>query len=104
MKISNDVSKGITDSINNIDKKTISSNKKGLIKNNDVSDLKNSSEINLSQNAQDIKKAKELAAPSKSIDNDKVAHFKKLIQEGKYKVNAEDIADKMVDEHLLMLS
>lgn len=57
-----------------------------------------SSKVNLSQRAQDIKKAKEIALAAPDIREDKVAKLQKLIDDGKYKVDAKDIADKMVDE------
>ncbi len=60
-----------------------------------------SSKTDLSARSQEIKKAKELATPSTSIDEAKVARLQKLIDEGKYKVDAEEIADRLVDEHLL---
>ncbi len=60
-----------------------------------------SSNVDLSARSQEIKKAKDLATPSGSIDEAKVARLQKLIDEGKYKVDAEDIADRLVDEHLL---
>ncbi len=61
-----------------------------------------SAKLNLSDRAQDIKKAKEVAMATPDVDEAKVAHFQKLIDEGKYKVDAESVADRMVDEHLMM--
>lgn len=57
-----------------------------------------STKVNLSQRAQDIKKAKEIALATPDIREEKVAKLQKLIDDGKYKVDAKDIADKMVDE------
>lgn len=66
-------------------------------------DVESSSKLNLSDRAQDIKKAKDLASKGvNDIDEAKVAKFQKLIDDGKYKVDAQSIADKMVDEHLMM--
>ena len=62
-----------------------------------------SSTVNLSQRAQDIKKAKELAKAAPDIREDRVAELQKLIDQGKYKVDAKDVADKMVDEELQWL-
>ncbi len=56
--------------------------------------------VQLSPRVQDIKKIKELAMNAPDVDGDKVAKFKQMIAEGKYKVDAKAIADKMVDEHL----
>ena len=57
-----------------------------------------SATVELSQRAQDMKKAKEIAKAAPDIREDKVAALQKQIDEGKYKVSAKDIADKMVDE------
>jgi len=58
------------------------------------------SKVDLSPRAQDMKKAKEAAHAAPDINEEKVARLQKMIDEGKYKVDAEDIADKMVDEHI----
>jgi len=60
------------------------------------------SRVDLSTRAQDIKKAKEIAsAKTDEIDEAKVARLQKLIDEGKYKVDADTLASKILDEHLL---
>lgn len=59
--------------------------------------------VNLSERAQDIRKAKELALASPDVDTDKVEKLRKLIDEGKYKVDAKAVADRMVNEGLLNL-
>lgn len=56
--------------------------------------------VELSSRAQDVKKIKELAQNTPDVDAAKVEKFKKLITEGKYKVDAKAVADRMVDEHL----
>lgn len=56
--------------------------------------------VELSPRVQDIKKIKELAKNAPDVDADKVAKFKQMIAEGKYKVDAKAVANKMVDEHL----
>lgn len=56
--------------------------------------------VELSSRAQDIQKAKEIAKNSPDVDMDKVEKFKRLIAEGKYKVDAKAVADRMVEEHL----
>lgn len=57
--------------------------------------------VELSSRAQDINKIKELASNSPDVDMDKVAKFKQLIADGKYKVDAKAVADRMVDEHMM---
>lgn len=56
--------------------------------------------VELSSRVQDIKKIKEIAKNTPDVDTEKVAKFKQMIAEGKYKVDAKAVADKMVDEHL----
>jgi len=57
-----------------------------------------SSKVQLSKRAQDIKRAKEIAMATPDVREDRVQELQKLIDNGKYKVDAKDIADKMVDE------
>jgi negative regulator of flagellin synthesis FlgM len=70
----------------------------GTAKNHGV-DL-GATKVELSTRAQDMKKAKEAALQAPDINEEKVARLQKMIDEGKYKVDAKDIAGKMVDEHL----
>ena len=66
-------------------------------------DIGSSSKVELSSRAQDIKKAKELATPgSDDIDEAKVARLQAMIDSGGYKINAEAIADRLLDEHTKM--
>ena len=69
-------------------------------KSDDVANLGESSKVELSPRAQDAKRIKEIAMAAPDVDEAKVAKFRALIDEGKYKVDAKDIADRMVDEHL----
>lgn len=54
--------------------------------------------VQLSQRAQDLQTAQEIAKAAPDVREDKVAALQKAIDEGKYKVAAKDIADRMVDE------
>ncbi len=60
----------------------------------------NSAKVDVSPRAQEAKKIKELAMAAPDVDEAKVAKFRQLIDDGKYKIDAKAIADKMVDEHL----
>lgn len=62
--------------------------------------VKNSANVNVSERAQMMAKAKEIASQPMSVDEAKVARLQKLIDEGNYKVDADAIADRLVDEHL----
>ena len=61
-----------------------------------------SSRVALSSRAQDMARAKELATPSNDIDEAKVARLQKMIDEGKYKVDADAIAERLLDEQMKM--
>lgn len=63
-----------------------------------------STSVNVSARAQDAMKAKELATPSQGIDDAKVARLQAMIDKGEYKVNADAIAERMLDEHMKMPS
>lgn len=56
-------------------------------------------QVQISNRAQDILRAKEIAMKTPDVDEAKVARLQKMIDEGKYKVDAKEIASKMVDEH-----
>jgi len=61
-----------------------------------------STRVDLSPRAQEARRIKEIANSVPDVDQVKVEKFRKLIDEGKYKVDAKAVADKMVDEHLEM--
>lgn len=58
------------------------------------------SKVAVSSRAQEAKKIKELALAAPDVDQAKVEKFRKLIEDGKYKVDAQAVADKMVDDEL----
>ena len=62
-----------------------------------------SAQVSLSAQAQQIKKATDIAKED-SVDESKVAYFQNLIDKGEYNVDAADVADKLVDDHLKMPS
>lgn len=62
--------------------------------------IKSSANVNVSDRAQMMQKAKDIASRPDTVDEAKVARLQKLIDEGKYKVDADAIADRLVDEHL----
>lgn len=65
-------------------------------------EIGSSARLSLSPRAQELKRVKALATPDlESVDEEKVARLQKLIDEGHYKVDAEAVADRLVDEHLM---
>lgn len=67
----------------------------------DSSSVKGSDRLELSERAQRMSKAREIAS-EQTVDEAKVARLQKMIDEGNYNVDASAIADKLVDQHLLM--
>lgn len=59
-----------------------------------------SAKLNLSERAQQMQRAKDIASDD-SIDEARVAELQKLIDSGKYNVDASAIADRLVDEHMM---
>ncbi len=60
-------------------------------------------QLDLSDRAKDIKQAKDIALATPDVDMDKVEKFRKLIDDGKYKVDAQAVADRMINDGLLAL-
>ena len=69
----------------------------------DLAEGDRSATVALSDRAQSIKKAKEIAKAAPEVRSEKVAELQKMIDGGKYNVPAKDVADKMVDEELQWL-
>ncbi len=102
MKITNNTHKAHLNNLTAAKQSKTQQNNKKITNNNSYKANNDSAKINLSNTAKDINNIKKLATPSQDIDLAKVEKIKNLINQGKYKINAEKIADKMVDEHLLM--
>ena len=56
--------------------------------------------LELSSKARELNRAKEIAKAGPDVDEARIAKFQQLIDSGKYKVNSQQVADKMVDEHV----
>ena len=68
-----------------------------------ATEMMDATKINVSSQARQINKAKEIAKQD-TVDEAKVARLQKLIDSGDYKIDSEAIADKLVNEHLLLPS
>ena len=75
-------------------------NLKGAKSLDNAADIIGATRVDVSPQAQDAKKIKELAMAAPDVDMEKVAHFRSLIDSGAYKVDAQAVADRMVDDHL----
>ena len=70
-----------------------------------AAELGSSARVNLSESVRDMAKIKELATPkADDVDMAKVERLQKLIDQGEYKIDAQAIADRMVDEHMMLPS
>lgn len=57
--------------------------------------------VTLSKKAEDIEKIQDILRKIPDVREDRVAHLKKKITSGEYKVNGKDVADQMLREFLL---
>ena len=74
---------------------------KGMAKTSGLMGGDPSAQVSLSQQAQRIKQATDIAKDD-SINEAKVAALQSMIDSGKYKVDSAAVADRLVDEHLKM--
>ncbi len=58
-----------------------------------------SSRTDISSKAKEMAQAKNIASQAPEIRDERVARLKQMIAEGKYKVDADAVAEKMVKEH-----
>ncbi len=102
MKVNGQIKNSLANNVESA-KSTKAENKKTAGGAQGLSDLagNQSAKVNVSDRAQMMQKAKDIAS-STSVDEAKVARLQKMIDEGKYKVDADAIADRLVDEHLRM--
>lgn len=75
--------------------------KGGLQDTSSVPSGRSGASIDISDAARLMKQASDIAHSVPDIRADKVAELKKRIADGNYNVDAGQIADKLVDEHLL---
>ena len=59
-----------------------------------------SARAEISSRAREFAAAKEVASAASDVREDRIAELKRRIESGSYKVDADAIADRMVDEHL----
>jgi negative regulator of flagellin synthesis FlgM len=56
----------------------------------------------LSAKAKEFSQAKKIASQAPDVREDRVAELKRRIADGSYQVDADSIADRLVDDHLRM--
>ena len=104
MKIGNNpnsIQNGLTQGLGGKDRVTKSSDGAGPEGKKISADvLQDSARVNISEKAKEMQRVKELAKQAPDVDAEKVAKFRSLIASGEYKVNAEAIADRMLDDEL----
>ncbi len=67
-----------------------------------ASDARNDSaeNVTISTRAKDSARAKSIAKDAPDVNEEKVARLKAAVQNGSYKVDAEAVASKLVDDHV----
>lgn len=58
--------------------------------------------LNISEKGREFAKVKAAAQEAPEVREEKIAALRKKMAEGTYKVNSDEVADRMVDEHLKM--
>ncbi|MGK5090166.1 flagellar biosynthesis anti-sigma factor FlgM [Bdellovibrionota bacterium FG-2] len=79
---------------------TQNAKKTGKSKVTDTSSSTDSAKTELSARGKEFAKAKAVASQAPDVREEKIAELKRRISAGKYEVNADAVADKLVDEHL----
>lgn len=69
--------------------------------NNAVSPVAKGDQVELSAQARELQAAREAVLKMDDVDRDKVAKIKAQIEAGTYKIDADKIAGKMIEESLL---
>lgn len=100
MKVSRGASHTLQQAQAQADAKNIKNGKNKGVKSQGVNSSL-SAQVSLSNQAQQIKKATDIAKES-SVDEKKVAYFQNLIDSGKYNVDSASVADRLVDDHMKM--
>jgi flagellar biosynthesis anti-sigma factor FlgM len=65
--------------------------------------MKEAAHVNVSERAKNIQRATEIAKQD-TVDEAKVARLQKMIDNGEYKVDADQVAEKLLNEHLMTSS
>lgn len=72
---------------------------KSKIKSKENNRISSSEETLLKKELQTLKEKKE-KLQKKSVDGKKLAHLQKLIDRGKYRVDPDSLADKIIEKHM----
>ena len=108
MKINSNVAAG-SSGISHLDKsaeskKTDKLKPSGVEKPETATSVKSDSvNADISSKAKDMAKAKQIASDAPDVREAKIAELKEQIQNKKYNVGADAIADKLVDDHMGMV-
>ena len=103
MKVNNKSAQGLMNDRSIQDLAKDPSIRKGKSPTTSATEMMDATKINVSSQARQINKAKEIASQD-TVDEAKIARLQKMIESGEYKVDAEAVADKLVNEHLLLPS
>lgn len=103
MKVSRGASNALQQAQAQADAKNVKGSKAGKQGPSSGVDSALSAQVNLSKQAQQIKKATDIAKQD-SVDEKRIAYFQNLIDNGKYQVDSSKVADKLIDDHMKMPS
>ena len=99
MKVNNKSAQGLMNDRAISDLAKDPSIKRGKTSSASPSEMMDATRLQLSPQARQINKAKEIASRD-SVDEAKIARLQKMIDSVEYKVDAEALADRILDEHL----
>ena len=104
MKINPNIAAGSTGIQSTETKKTDKTKLSGYEKADSTSSTAKNGSANaeISSRAKDMAKAKQIASDTPDVREAKIAALREQIQNKKYNVSADAIADKLVDDHLRM--
>ena len=105
MRVSNESTKGLEQS-----RESAKSSRTGEVrgkasdrkagKTSDAKQIESNDKVELSNKGRDVAKAKSAALSAPDVNQEKVDRIKKSIASGTYSVDAEKVADRLVDEHM----
>lgn len=101
MKVTNNTPSNVAIGHKTVDATKQAGEKSGKDRAGEVRDARgNSANVEISDTARLMRKATDVVNGAPDVRAEKVAALKKAIQEGTYRVDAEKVAEKVIEEHL----
>jgi negative regulator of flagellin synthesis FlgM len=99
---SNQIQNAEATSSKGVDRASQAKNAKKADKSQASTESTDSANTSISSKAKDFAKAKAVASHAPDVREEKIAELKKRIAAGKYKIDDDAVADKLVDDHIKM--